>query len=167
MMTYSFTVPCANSAGAVDIWVSTGSGGTYEALGRSVNGVQISDNPYFVPVYSDGNGGEQGAPVDYQYLGKQGYLAFDCSQYDDAVAAKIRDRIPVTATFVPGMLVGCASAFFKVILYGPNIRRRYLAAIPLEPIQFNAGVVHSRSNFAFICNSLNGVIYDSTVSAVE
>ncbi len=166
-MTYSFTTPCANVAGPVDIWVSTGSGGVYEALGRSINGVQISDNPYFVPVHSDTNGGEQGAPVDYQYLGKQGYLSFECAQYDDAIAAKIRDRIPVTATFSVGMLLGCSSAFFKVILYGPNIRRRYLGAIPIDPIQFNAGAIHSRSNFGFICNAVGGVIYDSTVAAVE
>lgn len=166
-MTYAFTVPCANVAGVIDIWVNTGSSGAYEELGRSISGVNISDNPFFIPVHSDTNGGEQGPPVDYQYLGKQGFLSFEMAQYDDSVLSKVRDRIKPGVTFSTGMLIGCSSAMLSVILYSANLKRRYQGAIPIEPQQFNAGSVHSRASCSFICNAVGGVIWDTTVSAVE
>ena len=172
---YTFTTPCANVAGPIDIWVSTGSNGIYEQLGRSINGVQVADNPFIVPVHSDTNGGEQGPPVDYQFLGKQGFLSCEMAQYNESIMDKVRARIPVNSlnsgnaavTFSAGMLLGCAGAFFRVILYSPNWTRRYLGCIPIEPMQFNVGVIHSRHSIAFICNAVNGVVYDSTVAAVE
>lgn len=170
-MAYARPALCANVAGAADIWVTTQVGGgnalSYGFLGNTVNGIQVAETPYFVPVHSDVNGGEQGPPVDYQLLGRQGYLEMELVQYDDAILSKIEEcyrKANGSGSAVnrsAGMLLGCAAASFDVVIIAANWTRHYLSCIPLEPIRKNIGAIHTRASLAFTCNEIGGVLYDS------
>jgi hypothetical protein len=156
----------------VDIWITTGVSGTdptYEFLGNSVNGIQVTDQAYTVPVFSDVNGGEHGPPVDYQFLGKQDLIEFEMVQYNDAVLEKISARYRLAngtgaVTFKEGMLLGCAGAAFDIVLLAANWVRHYPGAIPLQPIRRNFGTLHTRAHCSFLCNAIDNILYDSVTT---
>jgi len=156
---------CAVVAGPLQVWLDTGTANALQFLGWNSNGASIEEIPYNAPIHSDENGGEQGPPVDYQYFGMQHRLTFELTKFQPAVLALLAARYnPNTSSSSVGvgMLLGCSNANFRCLLWGPNFVRNYLAAIPLEPIDWSpVGAQATRIRVSLTCNAVNGVLYNS------
>jgi hypothetical protein len=157
-----------NVAGPVLIRTGTGASAALEDLGYTIEGVEIQEQPKYLDVYGDQNGGSSGIPIDVQYMGEMHVLRFDLSKWDDAVMAKIAVRLrggTAGEIGTVGTLWGAASKTYRVLLTATNFTRNYVSCLPLEPVGMNAGSKYSRKSFAMVCypNSSN-VIWNTTTS---
>lgn len=163
-------VPCVNVAGKVRIFVNSGNAGAMESLGYSINGVQIVERPFYTNIPGDENGGDEGPPVDKQYLGELHYLRMELSKWDDTVAGKIRGRLrgvnaEGSGAFTPGSLITCGGYYFRLLLLGANFVRNYLLAVPSEPTEINVGTRWSRPAMEWECQrNSSGVMWNTTAT---
>lgn len=129
--------PCHNVAGPVRVYVNTGSGGTLELLGLTLNGVQIEEQDFTSGVPSDEFGGQEGPPSDYQLFGVLHRIDLELGRYDEAVLLKLGQRAnpAVSGNPFPGMLLKCSGKTVRVALSGANFYRNYPAAYVLGPIR--------------------------------
>lgn len=159
---------CAVVAGPVQMWVDTGAVNALAFLGWSQNGVTIEEIAYNAPVHSDENGGEQGPPTDYQFFGMQHRITAELSKFQTSVLALVAARYNPnisSSAIATGMLIGCNSAFFRCLLWGPNFVRNYIATIPLEPIEWSpVGSQHTRIRISLTANTVGGVMYNQTIT---
>lgn len=149
------SIPCVNVAGKVQIWVGTGASAALELLGYSVNGVNIVERPFFTNVPGDENGGDEGPPVDKQFMGELHYVRLEMGKFDDTIFAKIRAKLrgnTEASSFVPGTLVSCGGYTYRLLLQGVNFTRNYLVAVPSEPYEINVGTRWSRAVIEFECH---------------
>lgn len=164
------SVPCVNVAGAVAVWVGTGSSAALEFLGYTVNGVEIEEMPFQSNVPSDLAGGTEGPPVDVQHMGDLHYIRLELGQFNDTILAKIRSRlngVTEASSITPGTLIACSGYYYRVLLQGPNFTRNYLAGIPRGAIRMNAGTQFSRAMVEFECHRLrsaNYVLWNTTTT---
>lgn len=159
---------CAVVAGPCEVWVDTGTSRALEFLGWSLGGVSIEEVAYHAPIHSDENGGPQGPPADYQLFGHQHRISMELSKFQDAVLAKLDPRYNPSTTegnIGVGMLLGCATATFRLLLKAPNFVRNYLATVILEPIELGpVGSQASRARVAFTANVVTGGILWNTTT---
>jgi len=153
-------VICAVVAGPCEIWVDTAADRALEFLGWSLGGVTIEEVAYHAPIHSDENGGPAGPPADYQLFGHQHRISMELSKFQDAVLARLDPRYnpnTVNGSVGVGMLLGCASATFRLLLKAPNFVRNYLATVILDPIQISpVGSQASRARVTFTANVITG-----------
>lgn len=160
---------CAVVAGPCEVWVDTGTSRVLEFLGWSLGGITIEELAYHSPIHSDENGGVQGPPVDFQLFGHQHRISMELSKFQESVLAKLDPRYnpETTAGSVGvGMLLGCATATFRLLLKAPNFVRNYLATVILEPIELApVGSQASRARIAFTANVVTGgTLWDTTTT---
>jgi hypothetical protein len=158
---------CANVAGPLQIWVDTGAANALEFLGWTTNGASIEQLAFQTPVFSDENGGEQGPPVDYQMFGNQHRVSLELSKFQQSVLTKLDARYnPNTSNgnVGVGMLLGCNSAVFRLLLWAPNFVRNYVNTVLLEPIEESPiGAQYTRARCSFTCNKNSaGVLFNTT-----
>lgn len=151
---------CAVVAGPCETWVDTGTDRALQFLGWSLAGVSIEEVGFQAPIHSDENGGEHGPPVDYQLFGHQHRISMELSKFQDGVLAKLDPRYNPSTTAGSvgvGMLLGCATAAFRLLLKAPNFVRNYPAAVILEPIELAPiGSQASRARITFTANAVTG-----------
>ncbi len=160
---------CAVVAGPCEIWVDTGTARALEFLGWSLNGITIEEIAYQTPIHSDENGGDQGPPADYQMFGHRHRILMELSKFQDGVLAKLDQRFNPNASSGSvgvGMLLGCATASFRLLLKAPNFVRNYLATVILEPIEISpVGSQASRARISFTANVVpGGTLWNTTVT---
>lgn len=160
---------CAVVAGPCEIWVDTAADRALEFLGWSINGVTIEEIAYHSEIHSDQNGGEQGPPVDYQLFGHQHRISMELSKFQSAVLAKLAPRFhPLTdaGAVNVGMLLGCSTATFRLLLLAPNFTRNYPTCVIPDPIEMSPiGSQASRARLSFTANQgIGGVLWDTTES---
>lgn len=155
-------------AGACLVRTGTGSAAALEDFGYSINGVQITERVLSVDVPGDQNGGDEGPPIDKQYLGEIHIIRLELSKYDSAVAAKIGTKLrggSAGAIGTPGSLWGAGGFGYRLLLTATNFTRNYLNAIPCgEPIELNAGTKFTRLILNFECHAVSGTMYNATTS---
>lgn len=156
--------------GKATIKVDTGSSNALEILGYTRNGVDVYDEGFWIDVPGDENGGDQGDPIDIQYLGEMARVRIELTKIDTAVLAKVmkrRNAAAKTAGTVdtPGRFVFLNSEFFRLVIDSPTDPRNFLRAIPRAPTQKNMGVRFTMKTIEFDCyKNDSGVIYNATVS---
>ena len=98
-----------------------------EELGYTRNGADLTDEAFFVDVPGDENGGDEGPPVDIQYLGGIARLRLELTKFDPAVADKIIARIKGATigqvsdgTNPPGTLLFNGTRTFVVKIVNPG-----------------------------------------------
>ncbi len=143
--------------------IRTGSGtdGALEDLGTTRNGVEQYNEPFMLDVPGDENGGDDGPPIEIQYLGELVRMRCELTKFDENVAAKIRKRINENALAAgvpptPGSLLFANDFTFRVLIvpegtYGvlyaelkPTNRPVNLPkCVPREPIEENKGTKYS------------------------
>lgn len=139
--------------GPCNIQVNTGtpSGGNtvWENLGYTADGVMIRQEAIELPIPGDENGGQEGAPIDFQHLTEQHFLTCELTKLDEAVLQKINSRFRsgVTAgqTKAPGTLI--ADQYFSVLLVSDTVtanHRRYRQVYATQPIELKLGTKYSR-----------------------
>lgn len=140
-----------NVAGLVTIKVDVNQGAGIETLGYSVNGVDITEEPFWLDIPGDEKGGDQGPPIDIQYLGEVHRIRCEMSKYDISVANKLRGRL-MTNSASPGvpdtsgsLFLGTANNSVRVILDAAtaSFDRNYLTALPRQPFEVNRGTRYS------------------------
>lgn len=143
--------------GACDIQVNTGFNGagvlndTWETLGYTEGGVMVREEPVTVPIHGDHNGGSNGEPIDFFYLGDTHTLSCALTSLDSDVLGKLVHRFrrgsPSAAGGLNngvihprGILVGKQT--FMVLLESRTItdnHRRYLRVFMNSPDSFTLG----------------------------
>lgn len=172
-------------AGLVTIQVDTGSSHALETLGYSINGVEIEENIFTLPVHGDEHGGDAGPPIDIQYLGQVDTVRMELSKWDEAVLDKIRSRLWNSGFTAPlagqvlsadiGALFFGGSKFFRLALDAANagFDRDYIKVVFQEPISVNRGVKHSIVRLTATCyrepspGAGSARVFDSSVAAVS
>lgn len=89
-------------AGPAEIKVGTGSVGALETLGYTRQGADVRDQGFWIDVPGDQHGGDQGPPIDIQYLGEIVRIRVELTKYDEAIAAKVRARLKGGTEGSPG-----------------------------------------------------------------
>lgn len=131
------TVPCFNVAGPLQIWGTTGATAAVEFLGWTRGGIEIQEQNNFAELKSDLNGGEQGIPGDYEWLGEMHTITCELAQYNPAILAKYERRMNVSITSrVIGQLLSCSGAGWNVLFLSLNFARLYTRAFVIEPVQY-------------------------------
>lgn len=161
---------CAFVAGPISVWVDTGSTNALQQLGWTLNGINIEAIGFISPIHSDENGGEQGPPVDYQLMGQQHRITLELSKPVMTVVAaleKFYNPNTSSANVGTGMLLGCSSGTFRLLLMSPTagatFLRNYISCVILEPIDYSPiGSQATRVRITFTANVVGGVLYNQT-----
>ena len=142
-----------------------------EKLGYTRNGVDFTDEGFFIDVPGDEYGGDEGPPIDVQYLGGIARFRIELTKYDLATASKLIGRIPdasvgtIKAGFnSPGTLLFQDSNTYVVHIESveTGFKMRFPRAIIRNPIELNRG-----TKFTTLVMEIeghaddNGVIYDA------
>jgi len=152
--------------GACHIYVDTNTG-AFEALGYSINGVEISQTPFFLNVPGDQNGGDDGPPIDVQYLGELQYLRMELSKWDSAVANKcicIVKGAPIGQTSSPGLLMAGGGHCYKVSLRSQILFRTYQLCFLRNQVETQRGTKFARLMLEWECHASGGLLYTQTIS---
>lgn len=132
-------------AGKALVKVDTGSANALEDLGYSINGIEISQEPYFSDVPSDENGGDEGPPIDVQYFGEIATIRMELSRWDPAIAAKIDPFLYGGTSGTQGTPGSLMSGFsYRLVIVTSALPRNFPIAFPSEPIEINKGTKYSR-----------------------
>jgi hypothetical protein len=91
-----------NVAGPAEVKVGTGSAGALESLGYTRQGADVRNQGFFIDVPGDQHGGDQGPPIEVQYLGEIARIRLELTKWDDAIAAKVRTRLLAGTEGTPG-----------------------------------------------------------------
>jgi len=142
----------------------------FSALGWTRNGVNTTDESFFVNVPGDQYGGDEGPPIDVQYMGSLVRLRLELTKWDDIVANLIRQRTADNMTdaiprvsmagyaAIPGTLMIGGSQCMIVQLQGIHpvsgvtTTALFPLAIPREAIEINHGTKYSTFVCGFECH---------------
>lgn len=152
--------------GACHIYTDT-NGGAFEALGYSINGVEISEEPFFLNVPGDQNGGDDGPPIDVQVLGQIHHIRMELSKWDSSVADKcicIAKGTTIGQNVTPGWLMSGNSKSYKLALRSTLLFRTYPLAFLRNQIETQRGTKFARLLLEWECHVSGGVIYTQTTS---
>ncbi|HEV3342604.1 MAG TPA: hypothetical protein VG125_19685 [Pirellulales bacterium] len=154
--------------GGVLVQVDDNTGPGLQSLGYTINGAELSEEPFHVDVPGDQNGGERGPPIEIQVVGEVDHVRLEMTNYDEAVLNLVRANIPTAtagqfASTNVGQLLFANTKYFRVRLNGGNEPRTYNRAIPRGAREINKGSIYSRAVVEFECHKdASGVIYTAT-----
>ncbi len=136
-----------NVAGLVTVSVGMGAAAA-QTLGFTQNGITYTEEGFYTDVPGDENGGDEGPPVDVQFMGEIHRIRAELTKYDPSVAAKIAGKVAGAVNGVPaaaGTLFFAGVLYMRVVVVGANGHvRNYPFAIPRMPIELNVGTRFSR-----------------------
>jgi len=135
-----------NVAGLASVYVDTGGSNALELLGYTRNGVDITDNGYFLDVHTDVDGGDDGPPTDVQYLGGTITIRMEFTKYDDAIRAKIDTRLYGGTSGVNGAvgsLMRGGAKTYRLVINTPTTPYNFPIVIFRDPYELNKGTKFS------------------------
>ncbi len=136
-------------------------------LGYTRNGVDVTLEGFFIDIPGDQNGGDDGPPIDVQYLGEIARVRAELTKYDTAVALTVYERYTASAAGVPVITPGNSlmrqdGQFKELILSSAARTMTFSMAIPRSPIEVNKGTKFSTLVCEFECHSDAGTVYTIT-----
>ncbi len=161
-------------AGPAKIEIDDGTGPGLQVLGYTINGADISEEPFHVDVPGDQNGGDRGPPIEVQIVGEVDHVRIEMTNYDEAVLNLLRANLPsaVAGQFTTantGMPLFANSKTFRLHINcsavgnGAAEPRLYNRCIPRGAREINKGTIYSRAVVEFECHKdANGVLYTAT-----
>lgn len=144
-------------SGIASVWVNVGatlSSSSYTLLGYSQDGVRFRDEAFYTDVHGDEFGGQEGPPIEIQYLGKIQRVHLELTKYDDTVAAELGMRVrnaTEDASHI-GDLIFASSGYIPLkVVCGrlpqaaakPLVIWKNLLTVFREPIEVNKGTKYS------------------------
>lgn len=142
-----------------------------DLIGYTRNGVDVTKEAFWIDVPGDENGGDDGPPVDIQYLGEIARVRLELTKWDEAMADKIRARLKgETAGTIPtpGTLMAAGSKTYTLTIdcVDTTLVRHFYHAIPRMPIEMNRGTKFSTLVCEFECHKdgTTGLLYTDTAS---
>jgi hypothetical protein len=142
-------------AGLTTVSVGSGSGGALETLGYSRNGVTVRKDGHWLNVPGDANGGDDGPPIEIQFLGETAIVRLELTKFDSAVLTKIAARLRgSTEGTVPtsGTLVFANSYGFRLLLNNASDVINFLVAVPRGAYEKNRGTKYQTAVLEFECH---------------
>jgi hypothetical protein len=136
-----------NVGGLITVSVGMGSAAV-KTLGYTQNGITYVEEGFYTDVPGDENGGDEGPPIEVQYMGEIHRIRAELTKYDSAVASEIGAKVAGATHGVPataGTLYFASASYMRVQAVGANGHvRNYPYTIPRMPIELNAGTRYSR-----------------------
>lgn len=154
--------------GLAVVKIASPAAGSLETLGRTENGVEITEQLFTGDVRGDANGGDQGPPIDIQYFGEMHLIRMLLTSYDEDVINKVRAGLAGGTAGTPGTagsLYFQGTLAWRLLIHSTNRPRNYLNVVFSEPKEINKGTKFSRALViakAYVNSA--GVIYNSTTS---
>jgi hypothetical protein len=111
-------------------------------LGYTRNGAEMSQQGFFLDVPGDEYGGDDGPPIDVQYMGETATIRLELTKWDATVAAEVEARLQGGTggtPGVPGTLMFGGSVSWRVLLDTTSGDRNFLRCFPREVIELNKG----------------------------
>lgn len=109
--------------GACEVQVGTGSAGALESLGWTIDGPDEEYEPFYAEVKGDQNGGQEGPPIEWQYLGELVHLRLELSRFNPAIFQKLQaiERGGTAGVIgTPGDLMFGSGKYTRVLLNSPT-----------------------------------------------
>jgi hypothetical protein len=92
-------------------------------LGYTRDGAHVSTEAFWENVPGDENGGQQGPPIDIQYMGETARIRLELTKWDttlaDALAARLSGTTPGVVK-TSGTLVFAGGYYFRVLIRTTN-----------------------------------------------
>jgi len=144
------------------------SGGSLQSLGYARNEPEVIFNPFFHDVPSDENGGDQGPPVEVQFLGAIAMVRMRLTRYDPAVCA-IVERFATSLTAgqpgTAGLLMFSNAVTLRILIDNANDPRNFPRCIPRSPIEMNKGSKFTELSLEFYAyKNASGVLWNASTS---
>lgn len=163
-----------NTAGPT---LTPGSGSTFDLLGYTINGVDITHEVFTSDIPGDQNGGDEGPPIEIQYFGQIARVRLEFSKWDKTIAHFVLSRhvnVDYSATgttqTVGTPLAGSNKTyglFLKAMTLGADTPLTgnifFPIAIPRSPIEINKGSKFARLMLEFECHQYNGVLFNEEI----
>lgn len=161
-----------NNAGAVTVKIDDGQGSGLQTLGYTRNGADTTKEAHWLDVPGDQNGGDDGPPIDIQYMGETVRVRLELTKWDGTVASIVSARVagatdgtPAT----PGTLMFTQTKEMRLVLDGngvvANMDINFPRAIPRQAIEVNRGTKYATLVCEFECHkNASGVLHNQTVS---
>lgn len=154
--------------GLATVKLDTGDANALEILGTTRNGVEITFEGFFLDVPGDENGGDDGPPIDVQYLGETARIRMELTKWDTAIADKITHRERGgTAGVVPtaGNLQFQGSKSYRLLINTVSVPFNFPRTIIRMPIEINRGTKFSTLVIEGEAHkNASNVLYDNTNS---
>lgn len=141
--------------GLATVQPGTGQGDALENLGYTRNGVEFTNEAFTSEIPGDQNGGDEGPPVDIQYLGEIVRVRAELTKWDDQVADRVIVRVKgetAGVTPTPGVLLFAAEKYMPLAISTPLKVITFPRAVPRQPIEHNRGTKHSVLVVEFECH---------------
>jgi hypothetical protein len=162
-------------AGKTLVKVGTGTAGALENFGYTRQGAETRREAYWINIPGDEHGGDEGPPIDIQYLGEVAFVRCEMTKFDADVFRRIAARVkgatagvPASAgtlMFTPDSTNPATTNAIRVILSNTAAPVNFPRAIPRAAIELNVGTKYSTALVEFECHKdSNGTLYNTNVS---
>jgi hypothetical protein len=156
-MAYSYSLTChpTYKTGAHDIYFASPFSGALLALGVATDGVRYQNHPYYIDVHGDRNGGQQGPPIEKQYLGEIVIVSFSLTAANLETVRKrgmlaTNGTIPQTA-IGDFMLTGASMRLLLKTELEADVRN-FWCAVPIQAHEVTEGSKFSEWSLSFECH---------------
>ena len=159
-------------AGLALIKISFGGSG-YLELGYTRNGADITREGYFLDVPGDENGGDEGPPIEIQFLGAIARVRLELTKFDMDTAERLSARVAGGQVGVPssaGTLLLAnvdGTKSIDVLINTPIFPIHFPVVVARQPIEINKGTKFS----TFVCelechkDQSTGILWDRLTTA--
>jgi hypothetical protein len=135
-------------------------------LGQTRNYAEVTHEAFFLDVPGDANGGDDGPPIEVQYLGEISRVRCELTKWDKTTADVVRRRSKAQTTAgtpgTAGTLMFGGTNVMRLLLNNANDVRNFNRAIPRMPIEIGRGTKYSTLVCEFECHKdSNGVLYNA------
>lgn len=120
--------------------------GVLQTLGYTRNFAEIRTEAMFLDVPGDEGGGDDGIPIDLQYLGELAIIRLELTKYDATVSNAVRSRLDAITTGVNatiGALVLSATNTMRLLLKSPTLPFNFPLVVPNGAIEVGIGTKYS------------------------
>jgi|GEM_PF-1137831 len=133
-------------AGPTEVYVDTGAGSSYEALGYSRNGIDLRFEPFWQDVPGDEHGGDQGPPIEVLYLLEKATVRMELTKWDRAIERKVTPRLLAGVEGQPGTVATkmfAQSKTYKLVLQSTGRPWMFERAILRGAVEISHGARYS------------------------
>lgn len=164
-----------NVTGLATIQIATAAAPTsLLTLGYTQNGAQVTLEGYDLKVPGDENGGDDGPPIEIQYLGQTARVRLELTKFDVSVSDTVLKRLPSGTLGTPhntdtpvGTLLFTNNQYFRLVINSTTRPFNFpCAVISKTPQELNLGTKFQRHIIEVECykHPTTGVLWDRTVS---
>lgn len=147
-------------------------GGSIQTLGFTRNGVEISENTYLLDVPGDENGGDEGTPIDVQFLSEAHVLRLNLTKWDTAVAVDLFKKTPgstINSTLgtptTAGTLLFAQGGTYRVLIDSANFDRNYPRCVLRGAIEHSVGSKYQALMMELVgYKDGSGVLWNTTMT---